>query len=639
MSENGFNGLIIWGFLRDSHGGIPAAQELCNYAVERGVRVLPGVGTCGYGGYYFEGNHLYNMATWISQHPELEADITYQGHPVYGCACPSKQANKDWLRDGAEWLFQNFQVGGVNLEQGDLYVCECNDCKLARAAIDDNYPDYLKDIAICQRPLIEAMLEMRPDAWLSYATYTGFTMDMMNNPPKFIEMIPSQAICQWTLDWLMGWQNWPPYLKPMTENSIGYLHWANKLTHTENDFFLDGLRTAAAKTHLADMEGLAIYGELPISRPNMSLNYLAFREYCFHPDLSQNEFTAKRLAPLYGWDLTDDLWQIINLVRNAQQRQSQENIASALTIAKADLKIAPNYARENWQDLITYLKSFPYSPEPYECDLTKDGHIDCADLAAFANQWLNENCQATNWCEGADLDRLGSVDVADLALLVQNWLTNLLPPNPIGWWTLDETCGTIAADSSGRNNNGTLMNGLNFANDSVQGRIGNALHFDGIDDKVLASSLSLPSGSGVTMAMWFNPDVTLNSSTGRVDFTYWVGGSGLPNLTMVDSGKISFRCYLYEYPSAFKVSTTTSSWTAGTWYHIAGTYDDFKLKIYVNGILQNTLSQQGTQRATSGFYFGDGSGSWCVPFNGKIDDVRIYDRALSAEEIANLANP
>jgi hypothetical protein len=87
------------------------------------------------------------------------------------------------------------------------------------------------------------------------------------------------------------------------------------------------------------------------------------------------------------------------------------------------------------------------------------------------------------------------------------------------------------------------------------------------------------------------------------------------------------------------VSTTTNSWTAGTWYHIAGTYDDFKLKIYVNGILQNTLCQQGTQRATSGFYFGNGSGSWSVPFDGKIDDVRIYDSALSADEIANLANP
>jgi len=135
--------------------------------------------------------------------------------------------------------------------------------------------------------------------------------------------------------------------------------------------------------------------------------------------------------------------------------------------------------------------------------------------------------------------------------------------------------------------------------------------------------------------MWFNPDSTLNRYTGRVDFTYWQQGGGCPNITMVDSGRISFRCYLNESLSVFKVSTTTNSWTAGTWYHIAGTYDGFKLKIYVNGILENTLYQQGTQRPASDFYFGNG---WSVPFEGKIDDVRIYNRALSDQEIADLAN-
>ena len=641
MSENGLNGLIIWGFLRNSHGGIPYAQEISSYAAERGVRVLPGVGTCTYGGYYLQGDHLYNMYTWISQHPELEADIIYRDQPLHGCACPSKQANQDWLQDGAEWLFENFQVGGVNLEAGDLFVCHCNDCNLARAAIDCNYPDHLKDIAICQGPLIEAMLQLDPNAWLSYTIYIGFTTEMMTTIPKFIEMIPSEAICLWMLTHMMGPGQWPPSLKPMTENSIGHLHWASKTpwNDTHHDFFLEGLRTAANKAHLADMEGLAIYGELLDSRPNMKLNYLAFREYCFHPNLSQEEFTAKRLAPLYGWGLTDDLWEVINLVRTAAQRAPDENIATAMTIAKAALEIAPDYARENWQAMVAYIQSFRHRPWPYECDLIKDGYIDWVDVAAFAEQWLNENCQAANWCEGADLDRLGSVDLTDFILLVQHWLTDvpIPPPNLVGWWALDETSGITAADASGNNKNGTLQNGLNFTNDSVEGRIGNALHFDGVDDKVLVSALSLPSDSGVTIAMWFNPDVTLNPGTGRVDFTYWAVSGGLPNLTMVDSGEISFRCHLEEYPSVFKVSTTTNSWTAGTWYHIAGTYDGFELKIYVDGNLENTLYSPGTHRSTYGFYFGNYFGYWSVPFDGKIDDVRIYDGALSEEEIANLA--
>ncbi len=238
----------------------------------------------------------------------------------------------------------------------------------------------------------------------------------------------------------------------------------------------------------------------------------------------------------------------------------------------------------------------------------------------------------------------------DFATMANNWMVNCfdtpnnpscvskLPPppstGPIGWWTLDETEGTSALDSGSLNNEGILMNGLNFSNDSVEGRIGNALHFDGVDDQVLVSDLSLLSGDDVTIAMWFNPDYNISAGTGRVDFTYWQTGGGHPNITKL-SGRISFRCYLNEYEEVFKVSTTTGSWTAGTWYHIAGTYDGRKLEIYVNGILQSTLYQQGTQRPASGFYFGNG---FSVPFEGKIDDVRIYNRALSDQEVTDLYN-
>lgn len=433
MSENGLNGLIIWGFLRNKHGRIPASQQLCNYAAERGVRILPGVGTIGYDGYYFNSYHLYNTRTWVYQHPELEADIIYGGRHISGCACPSKQANQDWLQDGAEWLFSNFQVGGVNLEQGDGFFCRCDDCNLARAAIDCNYAEHLKDMAICHGPLIEAMLQLDPNAWFSYSTYTPFTMEMMTDPPKFIEMIPSEAICQWTLSSMLEpWSYWPPELKPMTEHSVGLLHWGYKTSSldTSHDFFLERFRTAAAKVHLADMEGLEAYGELPDSRPNMRLNYLAFREYCFHPNLPQEAFTEKRLAPLYGEELTDELWEIIDLVSTADQRASDENVADALATAQSALQIAPDHARENWQAMVAYLRSFKknISPTLYECDLIRDGHIDWADFAVLAQNWTANSCSATKWCDGADLNHSGNVDFTDFAFLAQHWLTDVTCP-------------------------------------------------------------------------------------------------------------------------------------------------------------------------------------------------------------------
>ena len=73
MSLNRIGGVTIYGFLRDCHGGIEAAQKLCKYASERGVRILPGVGINAYGGIYWEGNHRYNLTQWLRQRPELKA--------------------------------------------------------------------------------------------------------------------------------------------------------------------------------------------------------------------------------------------------------------------------------------------------------------------------------------------------------------------------------------------------------------------------------------------------------------------------------------------------------------------------------------------------------------------------------------
>lgn len=375
MSENGLNGLIIWGFIRDSHGGVTASQELCRYAEERGVRILPGVGTSGYGGYVFEGDHPYNVHTWLEKHPELRTvnkngSIGEKG--VDGLSdhlCPSKKANLKWLDEGAKWLFDNFEIGGVNLEMGDFFVCYCDECKRARAAIKSDEPEYYKDMAISHGRTLRTMHKLAPDAWLSYATYTGFTREMMTKPPKFIEMIPPYAICQWTLTHMLdsahipnsmdpaSSKGWPEDVKPMTQHSVGYLHWANKSTRTGHDFYSERLRKASRLSYHAGLEGLVLYGELPDSQLNMKLNYLAFREYCFHPNLSRKHFIEKRLAPLYGKGVTERLEEIIELVRTEKQRNS-DSIEKALEIAQSTLEEVPVRYRSHWQDLYTFLKSF-----------------------------------------------------------------------------------------------------------------------------------------------------------------------------------------------------------------------------------------------------------------------------------------
>jgi len=75
MSRNRIAAIAIYGFLRESHGGIEAAQELCRYATERGVRILPGIAINAYGGIVWEMEHEFNLATWLRKHPELAAQM------------------------------------------------------------------------------------------------------------------------------------------------------------------------------------------------------------------------------------------------------------------------------------------------------------------------------------------------------------------------------------------------------------------------------------------------------------------------------------------------------------------------------------------------------------------------------------
>ena len=353
MADHKFNGLIIWGFLRDTHGGVEAAQELCRYAHQRGVRILPGVGTSGYAGYYFEGKHRFNAATWLAEHPELRS-IGPNGKPR-NAPCPSKKANQEWLDRGARWLFENFQVGGVNLEMGDFFVCYCDDCKKARAAIPSGEPDYYKDMAISHRVTLSTMRRLAPDAWLSYATYTGYTAEMARHRPQFAAMIPRDAVCQWTLTGMA--RRWPAGVRPPTAHNLGYLHWCNRSTHTEDDFYLDRVREICRQAAAAGFEGLDTYGELSDGRPNAEIFYLAWEAFLWQPEMTVEQFADRRLGPLYGGrEPARALLEIIPLVRTAKERQDPKTCAKALALAVAARAAAAPDGHPRWDRLIDYLK-------------------------------------------------------------------------------------------------------------------------------------------------------------------------------------------------------------------------------------------------------------------------------------------
>ncbi len=205
-------------------------------------------------------------------------------------------------------------------------------------------------------------------------------------------------------------------------------------------------------------------------------------------------------------------------------------------------------------------------------------------------------------------------------------IIDITDPHLIGWWMLDEGYGTTVLDWSGHSSHGRLEGDPQWA----AGYDGDALDLDGAGDNVYAVSVQLPTNA-FTVALWFNSNSALNDSSPRKDFLYWQNGSR-PHLTFNRSGTGEIGLWPNIGEDFDGPLTATRSWAAGTWYHIAGTFDGASFKIYVNGNLENVVNHPGTHGDASGLLIGCRTNQRNY-FDGKIDDVRLYDTALTQEAI------
>lgn len=215
----------------------------------------------------------------------------------------------------------------------------------------------------------------------------------------------------------------------------------------------------------------------------------------------------------------------------------------------------------------------------------------------------------------------------------------------VGHWALDETSGTTITDSSGNNNNGTAANGLDPATDSVNGVVATALDFDGTDDLIDAGSSSslddIFAGGGAITA-WINPRSWGEADFGRiVDKSASTGADNGYHFHVLSSGNLRFD---HDFDGGDgQMNTTTAPIALNQWSHVAVVYNRDSAAndpaIYVQGVLQNADSfiPSGTALSDSSHSLIIGNHSDASrTFDGQIDDVRIYNRALSVEEIAQL---
>ena len=202
------------------------------------------------------------------------------------------------------------------------------------------------------------------------------------------------------------------------------------------------------------------------------------------------------------------------------------------------------------------------------------------------------------------------------------------PTGLVASYGLDAGSGATAADQSGNGNNGTLTNAT-WAGAGA-GRFGNALSFNGTNAFVnVPHSSSLALTSAMTMEAWIRPTTLTVSDWNTVLFKERSGYYGWALYANTGSNRPSGNVYT----SADHDLRGTAQLPAGTWTHLAATYDGTVVALYVNGTQVSTTFASGSIISATGALKLGGNAIWGEWFNGLIDEVRIYSRALSAGEI------
>ncbi|MFC1717839.1 LamG domain-containing protein [Candidatus Poribacteria bacterium] len=227
---------------------------------------------------------------------------------------------------------------------------------------------------------------------------------------------------------------------------------------------------------------------------------------------------------------------------------------------------------------------------------------------------------------------IGVVVLFVVGLLVSSSYAEIDPETCIGMWLFDEGSGDIASDSSASKNDGTLMNGAEW----VDGKFGDGVSFDGVDDFVELASQPDSIMYGFTFSAWVMKNAD-NPATQEVfnnhQFFLRTKPEGedatnpFETFVNLDNGTVEPRA-----------SSGVAS-DIEEWFFVAATWDKITLRIYVNGEFKGQSARTGDLAdppVTAQIGRGEQRNLTANTFNGIIDDVAIFSVVLEEEDIKTL---
>ncbi|MBN2314776.1 MAG: LamG domain-containing protein [Sedimentisphaerales bacterium] len=209
----------------------------------------------------------------------------------------------------------------------------------------------------------------------------------------------------------------------------------------------------------------------------------------------------------------------------------------------------------------------------------------------------------------------------------------------VGLWRFDETSGTIAHDSSGNGHDGTFNGDLTW----TAGRIGGALdfEFDNTNECVVIPPFEVI-GGGLTLAAWVKPESFSQADARIIDKGVDVASANDAwwMLSPVSSGgqiRLRFRLKTDEGSTTLTQIATSGGLVVNEWAHTAAIWDGTSMILYQDGVEVGRVAKGGTAVATNpdaSIYIGNQlAATQRRPFDGLLDDVRVYNVALAQEQL------
>jgi hypothetical protein len=282
-------------------------------------------------------------------------------------------------------------------------------------------------------------------------------------------------------------------------------------------------------------------------------------------------------------------------------------------------------------DYLTNLDEQTHGTNPTDPDSDDDGLLDGDEVHVYNSNPLNKDTDGDGGEDGEEVLTGTRPDLVD-----RGYQYTVLSDDPLAYCTLDDPASiTAASDKTGRylctySNVGRSYSAL--AQQSLY-----SASFDGTAAKV--SIGNFPSQTAFTLSAWVKP-TNLTGTRTIIGRNRASGSIGAYGLRVSSSGNSRASFYLYSDTGSFGVSGTTVLETGKT-YHVVGTFDQGTgtARLYVNGVMEGeaksstfTVAEQtGALLIGSGWYYNNSS----YYMAGQIDEVAVFDRALSESDIAS----